>query len=460
MKKNNPIYIDNVNKKNNISREKDREQKFISSASLLLLAKLTSMGVNFLSVPLAYNYLGSERYGLWVVINSLIAIFGFADLGVGNGVVNQVAEANGRDDVPAIRKACSAGTFVVGSIAILVLLAFLAVYPWVSWAAVFNVKGAVAAMEVGPALVALVSIFAIGMPLSIVSKVQAGLQEGYRSAAWQCLGSVMSLVALLLVVRAQLGLPWLVLALAGAPALVNGLNWGHFFLKRRRDLLPRWDLFERDSAKAVMQVGLAFFALQLVLAMTSAADSLVITKVLGPEAVAAFAIPDRLFTQVSAILHLLMGPLWPAYGEALARGDRHWVSKTLRRSLLVAGICSSLAVASLALVAPKILSFWISKDFSFPISLLAALSVWKVLESIGGALAAFLNGAGLIRLQVVCALATGVVSLGLKIWALPQWGVVAMPWVMSISFVALSLVPCAILLPKLKILRENTAEYK
>jgi O-antigen/teichoic acid export membrane protein len=441
-------------------RAKDRERRFVRSAGFSVLAKVTAIAVNLLSVPLTYNYLGAERYGVWIALSSLIAILGFADLGVGNGVVNQVATAKGRDDGPAIQRACSAGTFVLGAIAALCLLVFLLVYPLMSWADVLNIKGAEAVSEVGPALMALVVIFAVGMPISVVMKVQSGLQQGYRSAAWQCVGTVLSLAALLFVVHEQLGLPWLVAALAGAPALANALNWLDFFLVRRRDLLPRWRHLDSASAQSVTRVGLSFLALQLVVAMTSAADGLVIARVLGPEVVAAYAIPDRLFSQVSSVLMLLMAPLWPAYGEALARGDRHWVAKTLRRSLLVAGGCSFLAVTLLSLGAPDILRLWIGGDFSSPAGLLLALSVWKILESIGGALAAFLNGAGLIRLQVVCALATGVLSLCLKIWALPQWGVIAVPWVMALSFLALSLVPCAVWVPRHVMWRANSQELK
>jgi len=309
-------------------RAKDRERRFVRSAGFSVLAKVTAIAVNLLSVPLTYNYLGAERYGVWIALSSLIAILGFADLGVGNGVVNQVATAKGRDDGPAIQRACSAGTFVLGAIAALCLLVFLLVYPLMSWADVLNIKGAEAVSEVGPALMALVVIFAVGMPISVVMKVQSGLQQGYRSAAWQCVGTVLSLAALLFVVHEQLGLPWLVAALAGAPALANALNWLDFFLVRRRDLLPRWRHLDSASAQSVTRVGLSFLALQLVVAMTSAADGLVIARVLGPEVVAAYAIPDRLFSQVSSVLMLLMAPLWPAYGEALARGDRHWVAKT------------------------------------------------------------------------------------------------------------------------------------
>jgi O-antigen/teichoic acid export membrane protein len=437
-------------------RARDRERRFVRSAGFSVLSKITAIAVNLLSVPLTYNYLGAERYGVWIALSSLIAILGFADLGVGNGVVNQVAAANGRDDRADIQRACSAGTFVLGAIAGLGLVAFSMAYPLMSWADALNVKGAEAANEVGSALFVLVAIFAVGMPISVVMKVQSGLQQGYRSATWQCLGTLLSLAALLLVVQERLGLPWLVAALAGAPALANGLNWLDFFLVRRRDLMPRLCHLDKASAQSVMRLGLSFLALQLVMAMTSAADGLLIAKALGPEAVAAFAIPDRLFSQVSSVLLLLMAPLWPAYGEALSRGDRQWVARTLRSSLAMAGVFSILAVTVLSLGAPYIFSVWIGKDFSCSIGLLVALSFWKVLESIGGALAAFMNGVGLIRLQVVCALATGILSLSLKILVLPQWGVTAVPWVMALSFLVLFLLPCTILVPRLEMWRKNT----
>ena len=47
----------------------------------------------FVTIPLVLPYLGPERFGIWMSIASLAAIFSFMDLGIGNGLINLVARA-------------------------------------------------------------------------------------------------------------------------------------------------------------------------------------------------------------------------------------------------------------------------------------------------------------------------------------------------------------------------------
>ena len=66
----------------------------ISSAGARALTVVTML----IAVPLTLNYLGSERYGLWMTISSIILMMRFADLGMGLGLMNAVSEAHGQED--------------------------------------------------------------------------------------------------------------------------------------------------------------------------------------------------------------------------------------------------------------------------------------------------------------------------------------------------------------------------
>ena len=85
-------------------RSKERYRR----AALTVVASGAARGVGILttliSIPLTVRYLGTERYGLWVTITSVIALLTFADLGLGNGVLNAISEAHGGDDVESARK--------------------------------------------------------------------------------------------------------------------------------------------------------------------------------------------------------------------------------------------------------------------------------------------------------------------------------------------------------------------
>ena len=171
---------------------------------------------------------------------------GFADLGMGNGLLNNIAAAHGRDDPAAARRYVSSAFFILGGIALALALSFAVTYPFVDWARIFNVKSPLARSEAGVTAAVFVGFLCLNMPLDTVQRVQQGYQEGFISSLWSIAGSVLSLVALFAVILAKGGLPWLVVAMSGGPALALALNWASVFLGSRRWLLPRLALCARS----------------------------------------------------------------------------------------------------------------------------------------------------------------------------------------------------------------------
>jgi O-antigen/teichoic acid export membrane protein len=430
-------------------RSQERHRRVALTAAAATLAKVLSVGSALISVPLTLHYLGAERFGMWMTISSLIAMLAFADFGIANGVLSVVANAHGRDDHAGIRRAVASGFFLLSGIAAAVLVLFAALYSFVPWPATFNVTSALAAAEAGPALAVFVVCFAANIPLAIVQRVQMGLQQGFVASLWQCVGSLCGLAGVLWAVHAQAGLPWLVLALAGAPLFAALLNSLYFFLRSRPDLLPRWAGVSRETCRQVASSGVLFFVLQLVVAVAYTSDSLVIAQLQGASAVAAYAVPEKLFSLIALCLAMVLAPLWPAYGEAMARGDAAWVKKTLKRSVLMAVTVAALFGAVLVLIGPELLHIWVRDAVTPSLGLLLAFAVWKVVEAGGGALAMFLNGARVIRLQIWCAIPTALLAIVLKIALVPALGTPGVVWASVIAYLICTAVPVAIRLPAL-----------
>lgn len=437
-------------------RAQERHRKVLLSALASAAAKVISVSTALISVPLTLNYLGVERYGLWMAISSVIAMLSFADLGMGNGVLSEVAKAHGKDDTNKIRSIISSGFAALIGMGTIVLVIFGIAYPFISWPALFNVKTAEAAAEVGPAVSVFVVIFVLNMPLGIVNRVQAGLQQSFRASVWQCVGSMISLVGILWVIHLKLALPWLVAALAGAPMVALLLNGVHFFLRVRPDLFPRVASVSREIMILIGKTGVLFLVLQISASIAFSSDNFLIARSLSAEDVAGYAIPEKLFSLIAVGLSMLLSPLWPAYGEAIARGDSVWVRNTLKKSIKISAFMAFGLSSVMLLASDFLLSAWVGHQVDIPMKLLVGLAVWKVFEACGGALSVYLNGARVVGVQVVLSLLTAVCSIGVKSFVLPLFGVSAIPWVTSACFVVFSLFPYYVLmtnkLPRLNIL--------
>jgi len=396
-------------------RSKERLRRIVLSTGTALLARVITAFAALISVPLTIHYLGTERYGLWMTISSVIVLLGFADLGMGNGLVTAVAEAHGHDDRQAAQQAVSSTFFFLSAIAVLVLTTFFILYPFVSWSRIFNVTSDLAMRESGPAMTVFILCFALNLPLGVVQRVQMGYQEGYLNSLWQSAGSVLGLLALLLAVQVNAGLPWLVLALAGAPVLAAGLNWLVEFGKRRMWLMPAVHRFLWSAGKAILSNGLLFFVLSVLYLVGIASDNLIIAQVLGAEAVASYAVTQKLFVSLQ-FFSFVSYPLWPAFGEALARSDYVWARRAYSRSLLLGMGIGVATITPLLLFGQRIIGWWAGAEVVPSGILLVGWAGWFLVSSYGATAAPLLNSrADLLRKQVVFQTLATFSSLGLKI---------------------------------------------
>jgi O-antigen/teichoic acid export membrane protein len=429
-------------------RARERQRRALLSSLVAMAAKVISVGTTLITIPLTLNYLGAERFGMWMTMSSVIAMLTFADLGIGNGLLNVIAEANGRDDSAAMRRSISSAAIVLTFIAALVFAAFSLVYTSVSWANFFNVHTPVAIAEAGPAAYVLVGCFALNIPATMIQRIQLGLQMGFVASLWQAAGSVMALLAVLVVVHVHAGLEWLVLAFAGTPVIAAAVNGGVFF-SFRPYLLPRLSLANQADASKVMHIGFLFFVLQVAVAMAFLSDNVIIARILGASAVSTYAVPDKMFSVIPLLFSMMMTPLWPAYGEAIARGDGFWVRQILRKSVIASFLISVPLSLCLIVLGPRLLSAWLGYAVAPPLALLLGMGLWKVLEALGNSLGAFLNGANVVRMQVIVSSAMALCAVTLKFILVRSLGVSGAVWATILAYSLLVLLPYSLWMPKI-----------
>jgi O-antigen/teichoic acid export membrane protein len=386
------------------------------------VAKAIGLLASLISVPLTYRYLGTERYGIWMVLISIISVMGFADLGIGNGLINAVSEAYGKNNRHLASEYVSSALAPMLCIAIFLAIVGAVGYPFLPWLRLFNVRSGAAAMEGARAFRVLYCWFVISIPLGVVTRVQAGLQQGYSSQIVGALGSIVSLFAMLQVIALHGSLSWLVFASifgAVASTVVNG--W--ILFREHPWLLPSWTAYRRSSAYKILKLGLMFFVLQCAVAVGYTSDNIVIAQILGAAAVAAYAVPQKLFGFVSMLVGMGITPLWPAYGEALARGDVEWLRRAFLASLRVTLAITVPLCALLVVAGPRILSFAVGKSLHASMSLLVVLAVWGVVNAVSNVMAVLLNGTGVVKVLSTTAVFASLSNLSLSILLTRRLGV-------------------------------------
>jgi len=430
-------------------RSRERYRRALLGTGAAVGARGIGAVVSLVTVPLTLGYLGVERYGMWMTISSLIAFLAFTDLGIGNGLLTAIASATGRNDRAAEARYSASATWMLVAVGIVVLVGFVLLSTVVSWAELFNVTDPVARAEAAPAMLAFGACFAAGLPLSAVTQLRYGYQEGYANSGYVAAGSVLGLGSVLLAISLQLGLPFLVLALMGAPLLASLMNAAVLFGRRRPWLLPRLSAVHLPTAISLLRSGGQFLVLQLAVAAAFYSDSLIAARVIGPQAVAEYSVATKLFLVPTVLAAAAVGPLWPAYGEAYARGDVPWLRRTLRRSLtLVLAITVPLSLL-VAVAAESILEVWIGGAVKAPMLLVAGIATWTVLSAVGTSLAMLLNGLHILRFQIATAVAMSALNVTLSIALASRIGVAGVILGTVIAYPISTLLPLGVYVPRL-----------
>jgi len=376
------------------------------------------MACGAMTVPLAIDSLGVQEFGVWLTISSVVTMLGFLDLGLGNGLVTELAVASGQDDFQRVRRAISSaflGLTVVGTLVLSVGIILAWQLDW-QMLGLANSYRSNSELQWGISFVALG--LAIAIPSSVAMRVQQGMQEAYYSALWITFGAAAQLGGVLVCHWLDTSLRWFILAFVGGPTLgALGNVLFYLFLGRRSCLRPARRCIEADAIWRLSRMGLPFFLLGIAGAAAYQSDALVIASRMNTTDVAEYGVAYRLYAVIPVLTGFFLLPLWPAYGEALARRDLDWVRRTIRRSIVVSVSVNVASALLLLVVGRRVIELWVGPSIDPPLLLLIALALLGVSSGITGPLAMALNGTNQLWFQVKCASAMLIANLGLS-WVL------------------------------------------
>jgi O-antigen/teichoic acid export membrane protein len=442
---------------NSGDRSKERYRRLVWTASTSAMSRGVSLFSALASVPLTIGYLGTQRFALWMTINSFMAMLMFADLGLGNGLLTAISESHGKDDARMARRYISTAFFMLLALGTCTLLILAIMYQHTPWARLLGVRSGVAIEEAAPAAAIFFACIACNLPLGIVQRIQMGFQSGYTNNIWSGLGALLGFAGVLTCAYLRAGVPWLVLSFGVGPMIATVLNGVQLF-RSRPDLRPVWKEFHCTVLRQLLSVGFGFLIVQAALAMAIGSDNFVIAHLLGPNAVAEYAIAMRVFTIVPAFLLMVVVPLWPAYGESLARGDASWAIRALKRSLLVVTSVTLAAAVILTLSGRWIITLWVGNRFHQGLWLLSGMGLWMVVTTLANVVSIFLNGMKRIHVQVASAIAVAISTLTIELLATPKFGLPAMIWSTNVSYLCFVWIPIALFFPRLLKNLTQTAE--
>lgn len=387
-----------------------------------LLIKGCSIAVSLALVPLTIHYVNPTRYGIWLTLSSIIAWFGFFDIGFGNGLRNKFAEAlaSGQKELARIYVSTTYG--ILSIVIIGVVLLFVAINPFLNWAAILNASPQIASELSILALIVFV-FFCIQFVLQLITTIIVADQKPAVASFLGLLGSILSLLIIFILTKTMQGnLLYMGIALGISPVIVLLVSSIWFYNRDYRDFAPSFKLIKLKYARYLMGLGLKFFLIQVSCVFIFQTTNIVITQILGPENVTVYNIAYKYFSIATMLCGIIASPLWSAYTEAYIKEDFMWMKNIIRKInrfwlVLVAFIIFLLFCSKYAYIV------WIGHavHISWRISILMAFNM--IAAARFTLFISIINGIGKIKLQLIITVILSFLFIPLSVFLCKLFGV-------------------------------------
>lgn len=391
-------------------------KQFLSAAALGGVARGISIVNRFVAVPLTITLLGQEKYGLWLIIGSLIGWLGFSDLGIPAALQNRlihVLRSEGEARARAVGAFALRLLLGIGAVVFLIGAVVAVVFPWGS---VFKIQPGLSG-EFSASIVFCLLGFALGMP----SRLGATIYNTHGRLAMGPLADILAQTASLGMLLLAVWLRWDSLFAVVACSLA-GIILGPVFLTWRAMRSYGYGFAGPPPTSAdkpaILGKGAFFFLTIIGELLILQSDALVVGAILGAEAVPLLLVPLGLFINLMQGQNIFLRPLWPLLAHDYSSGHREALSRTIRRTLWLSLLLGLIFLAGCVLLGPWFVNVWSRGVVQLSSTMALGLGVFGLLGALDNAINTCLNAFGYIEIRFGYTLLYGIVKVAVSVWVL------------------------------------------
>jgi O-antigen/teichoic acid export membrane protein len=292
------------------------------------IGRLLTVLVQFASIRILLEGLGSAEYAVFVVLNSLMAWYYIADFGIGSSLQNYISElrAKGQPFEPYI--------FASVLISTGLLVAFIGIQYLISPYVAEFILGKFDFLDTNKKVNLVFDsgvLFICAGIGGVAFKIWYAQHRGYLSNIIPALSMVLGLMAAWCVVSSawdqKLLLSLTCFIFPSALLSLLSLSW-HGIISARMHLQLQGKIL-RD----ILRRSLHFWIMYIVAIVALNADYIVMSQYLSPHEIVIYAISSRAFSFVAFFYTSVYAALWPRFSESIARNDWIFVLHKLKQSL-------------------------------------------------------------------------------------------------------------------------------
>ncbi|QYH52207.1 lipopolysaccharide biosynthesis protein [Liquorilactobacillus hordei] len=386
------------------------EKKLALSMILSTLCKPISMLLSFVYVPILLSYLGVTNYGIWMTIMTIINWINYFDIGIGNGLRNLLTSFIVQNKFKEAKIAVSTAYVALSLISFLFLIIGSVAIILIDTKNVFN--------SVEPLkLVLFISFFfiCINFIFSLSKTELYSLHQAEKTSYILILTQCINLVGIFSLSLFGNGSILAISILTGFSTAISYIIFSMEIWRKKKYLAPNFHLYQAKMLKAICNLGVEFFIIQIAVLVLYSSDNFIIIKLFGPDAVTPYTTTYNAFGIVNGLFGAMIAPLWSRFTVAFVRKDFIWMKKTLNKlnlsliPIILVLLCGVLFFKPLSVI-------WLHKTLFFDKGLIPMMGIYYFLMIWGSIYSTFLNGIGKIKLQLYLAVFGALINIPLSIF--------------------------------------------
>ena len=386
-----------------------RSKKMYKNTVAMIGIRGVSMILTLISAPIMLHHVDRADYGVLLTLTSIVGWVGYMDVGLGNGLRNKLPEFLAKGDFHSAKKIVSSCYVTLAIYVALIIVIFLMVSPFVDWLGVLNSPTSDAGEIRGLTNVVFIA-FCIQFLFGLINSILFAYQMPAFQSLFTFVGQFIALIAL--VIQVYVFDVTSVLQIGAVNSIIPPLVlfWGSIglFRTKLKEIAPSFKLFEFKSVGSILSLGLKFFVLQMITIVLFQANSIIIARVVSPEAVVEYNLAFKYVSLLTMIFTIVITPVWSATTDAYVRKDFAWINKTISLSRKVC--IASIFIGVLMVLASKfVYGIWLGKgtiDINYSTTSLILLYIsFEMLYKVYGTI---INGTGKVFAQMIL---TGVIAI-------------------------------------------------
>ena len=418
----------------------DRNLNIFKQIKWSFVFKALAFIAYYAAISLQVKILGSELYGVWATLLSIVTWVVFFDFGLGNGIKNYLTKAISLNNIKEAKQIILTGYVTILIISIILFIFVVILANTFDLSALFNTN-ALSDSQLTNIVIVLFGFIFIHFVVSFVKQFVFAIQKNSLNEMEQLLFYILLLISLMLLTWKSIDSVLGVVIAYGASILMSKILLTVLFFGKNKELVPSLRDFQKNIMGKLMNVGMAFFALQLVSMFILLSDRIIITQLLGPASVTSYDIVYRLFSVVLILHGIVNAPMWSAYTEAYSKQDKNWIIKNLKKMKLL--VFSLVAVTLiLYLFSSELVKLWVGDEVTTTDRLSLYMAVYVIVLAWCNNYAFFLNAINNIKIQFCMLLVGAAINIPLSVYFVEYQGLgnsgVVLATIISLSLFAIA----------------------